>query len=976
MRVGRAVEEGSVQHRSGWSAVFMAALLLFVVAVPIVSAKLDSLWSSEFTFLVNTLEPACVPPELCFRFFDAKVRHAESGYRIAVRIEGVDNVYDLAKDLDEGRLKVVLTEGGGHTERPKIQPHYNLYFNFDEVLRQVPASLQFQHPPSGPIMLAFERAGAISEYRTLNITRADVGKLASLIIGTGQPGQVRVGVALMILLLALVTSLADARASGDLRLGRGTFASAMFVRWAAIAVAARIESLTVCLLTVLAIFLPWLAIASRFCSQRSLHAQGRLTATATKLIARLWQSSRSGDGVSAIELIVLTMSVAVFAYILWSGSSFRWSIFEERDFLEARQVLSHLKFPIYGPELLLGGHTIGSGLYLFLAPVVALWNDPVALLFLNRLLFVGMTLVLWWGIRDWSGPAGALFAVFALIASERIVALSYWPIHPNFSLFFAFLYACALLRGTVDGRRGWLIFSGVLLGMLIQLHFSYLLLLSCHVVLVLLGNYDRDRWTKPLAIATVFIPLAPFLVIDAVQGFPNISQISQRPRFHSLYPNMLFGNTRLLSLTLGWSQEVSGPLSNILSTLTMLMIALGMAIGLGSVAASTRSARMTPALAATVLFCVPAFELTFLGMGYNTRHTLAMVPGLFILAGFGFAGVVNVVGPAKQRLGTWLILPLLIALGVRAANSAAIERISRSEGEWAVDYRSRDTIARDIVVRLGVSPQVYARRTYWWWVGWSIDPEIYADTYRRSVISPAAQKSPLTSNQYVLVTSAAELPPFLQRVFVAEESRQVAEMYVHLARPRDNVAAPSANADTGVRLHPFLEKVDQLRGQPEGFARIGHARFGIATRDLFLGTMADSRIKMLITTEQDEVGGRGRLRWCVDSPTLGGHYQEIKTIWRPHLLLIPESGAAVEAKLASDVLGSLTYKAPRCGEAWSDRMGSWQMTFAIEGMFDQSFMPRPDLSQRRWPLDLAAPIRDSSLSPTAIAAWIATRFDR
>jgi hypothetical protein len=234
----------------------------------------------------------------------------------------------------------------------------------------------------------------------------------------------------------------------------------------------------------------------------------------------------------------------------------------------------------------------------------------------------------------------------------------------------------------------------------------------------------------------------------------------------------------------------------------------------------------------------------------------------------------------------------------------------------------------------------------------------------------------LTSDQYVLVTSAAELPPFLRRVFVAEESRQVAEMYVHLARPRDNVAAPSANADTGVRLHPFLEKVDQLWGRPEGFAHIGHAQVGTATRDLFLGTMADGRIKILISTEQNEVGGRGRLRWCVDSPTLGGHYQEIKTIWHPRLLLVPESGTSVEATLASDVLGSLTYKAPRCGEAWSDRMGPWQMTFAIEGMFDQSFMPRPDLSQRRWPLDLAAPIRDSSLPPTAIAAWIATRFDR
>jgi hypothetical protein len=974
---GRLAEKNSVPPRCERTAVLMAALLLFVVAVPIVSARLDSLWSSEFTFRVDNLEPACVPPGLCFRFFDAKVQHTESGYRIALWMEGIDNVYDLAKELDQEKLKVVPGPGSEGTELPTIQPHYDLYFNFDQAVQQVPASLQFKNSPPARITLAFERAGAMSEYRTLDITRGDVGKLASLTISMGQPGHLRVGAGLLILLLALTTSWADARASDSLGFGHGMFVHAVVVRWAALTAAAGIESLPICLLTVLAILLPWLAMASRFRKPgQSASTRGRLPAATTRLIAPLSQSSHSGGRMSPAELAVLVLSVGIFAYMLWSGSSFRWSIFEERDFLEARHVLSQLAFPIYGPELLLGGHTIGSSLYLLLAPVVALWNDPAVLLLLNRLLFLGMALVLWWGIRDWCGSAGALFAVFVLIASERILALSYWPIHPNFSLFFAFLYACALLRGAVDGRRGWLIFSGLLLGILTQLHFSYFLLLPCHVVLVVLGNYDRDRWTKPFAIAAFLIPLAPFLVIDAVQGFPNISQIAQRPRFHGLYPNKPFGNASLLPLVLGWSREISGPLSNVFSTLTTLLIALGIAIGLGSVAGPARLARMTPARGATALFCIPAFELTVLGMGYNTRHTLAMVPALFILAGFGFAGVMNVVGPAKQWLGTWLIFPLLMALGVRAANSVAIERIGRSEGEWAVDYRSRDAIARDMAIRLGASPQVYARRTYWWWVGWSIDPEIYADTYRRSVISPAAQKSPLTSDQYVLVTSAVELPPFLQRVFVAEESRQVAEMYVHLARPRDNVAAPSANADTGVRLHPFLEKVDQLRGQPEGFARIGHARFGTATRDLFLGTMADSRIKMLITTDQDEVGGRGRLRWCVDSPTLGGHYQEIKTIWRPRLLLIPESGTAIEAKLASDVLGSLTYKAPRCGEAWSDRMGPWQMTFAIEGMFDQSFMPRPDLSQRRWPLDLAAPIRDSSLPPTAIAAWIATRFDR
>jgi hypothetical protein len=974
---GRVAEERSGAQRSGGVAAFMAALLLFVVAVPIVSAKLDSLSSSEFTFLANTYEPACVPPGLCFRFLDAKVRYTAFGYRIAVRIEGADNLYDLAKDLDDGTLKLVSTAVGEATEMPTIRPHYDLYFNLDEAARQVPASLQFQNPPPARITFAFERAGAVSEYRTLDITRGNREGLASLLARTGQPGSLRVAAGVLVLLLALATSLLDARASASLGFGQTGFAAATGIRWAALAAAAAIGSITISLAAVLVVLLPWLAIVTQFRKRKPLvRTPGALSTTMAKPLDRLWQFSRYTDRVSAIELVVLMLSLGVFAYMVWSGSSFRWSIFEERDFLEARRVLSNLEFPIYGPELLLGGHTIGSSLYLFLAPVIALWNDPPVLLLVNRVLFLGIPLVLWWGLRDWCGPAGSLFAVFAFIASERIVALSYWPIHPNFSLFFAFLYACALLRGAIDGRRGWLIFSGILLGILIQLHFSYFLLLPCHILLVLLGNSDRDRWTRPLAIVVFFIPLIPFLVIDAVQGFPNIFQIAQRPRLHGMYPSTPFGNAGLLPLMLGWIDEGNGPLANVLSALTVLMIGLGCIIGLGSLAATTRGARMTPALAATVLVFVPAFELTVLGMGYNTRHTLAMIPGLFMLAGFGFAGVVNVLAPGRRWLGPWLTVPLVAVMCVRAANSADIEKVSRSEYEWAIDYRSREAIAKYLAVQLGMSPQLYATRTYWWWLGWSIDPEVYADIYRRSVPSPRAEKSVLTADEYVLVTSAAGLPPFLQQAFAVRESRPVADMYVHVARPKDNIAAPSANADSGVRLRPFLEQIDQLRSRLQEFARIGHGQFGSARRDLFLGTMADGRIKILISTEQDEVDGRGRLRWCVDSPSLNGHYQEFKTIWRPRLMLAPAAGEIVEAKLASDVLGGLLYKTPRCGEAWSERSGSWGATLASDGVFDQSFMPRPELSPQQRVLDFDAPIRNTSLSQAAVSQWLEGRFER
>ena len=105
-------------------------------------------------------------------------------------------------------------------------------------------------------------------------------------------------------------------------------------------------------------------------------------------------------------------------------------------------------------------------------------------------------------------------------------------------------------------------------------------------------------------------------------------------------------------------------------------------------------------------------------------------------------------------------------------------KIAQSEGEWAVDYKSREAIATDLATRLGVSPEVYARRTFWWWVGWSIEPSMYARIYRR--VAPADAQGPiLPDNHYVLITPEAQLPPFLEVLFQSHGSRPVGTMHVH-----------------------------------------------------------------------------------------------------------------------------------------------------------------------------------------------------
>src|SRR5262249_13667138 len=159
--------------------------------------------------------------------------------------------------------------------------------------------------------------------------------------------------------------------------------------------------------------------------------------------------------------------------------------------------------------------------------------------------------------------------------------------------------------------------------------------------------------------------------------------------------------------------------------------------------------------------------------------------------------------------------------------------------------------------------------------------------------------------------------------------------------PRKQSPLPSGNADTGVRLAPFLQGVDQLRGLPAHFTHIGQEKVGSALRDLFLGATAQGRIKLMVTTERSEAEGQGRLRWCTDSPSLNGHYQEFKMIWRPKLAFAPEIGAPVEADVAHDVLGSLAYKAPHCGEFRAEQIGCGAMSFEFDGVLDRSCKPRP-----------------------------------
>lgn len=953
---------------SVWSAV-LAIAFLAILTVPHVAAKLKSLPKSDVLYKATDTSPACSSTGLCLQFQSSGwADRQSSGVRVPAHIIGVENLFQLKVLIESGDLKIGIDRGSTGAGAVSLFPHYRNFHNAHEVNQKVAVSLHFEEPSvqRGPLFLQHGENRSASRALSLTVESTGLGLWGALYAPALAGG--------LIFLLLIATSFVEARTTEATPLGHIGFAAILVARLLAVAIAKETLSAIPFTLTVAVILLPWLSLLSL--SQRFIRARIGLAERGLSRLDRLIQRTSAAPSATLPQpfvLLTLAAILGVFAYCLWFTDSFRWSVFEERDFLEARQLTAHWTPPLFGPQLLGGGATPGGALYVLLTPVVALWNDPRVLHLLNQFLFLAIPLLIWWTLRK-REPAGALFAALAFVSSQTVIALSYWPIHPNFSLAVGFFYAYAIIRGSVDGHKGWLIVSGFLLGLLFQLHFSYFMLLPCHIVLASFANC-RGKLLKTAAVAAVFALLIPNLIADGLAEFSNIRQIAAMPRFHPEYViSAPAANTHLLRLTMEWLRQLPGLLANPWAHILALMSGVGIGSAIFWLSgAHGNGRRLTLSIAAAVLCCGPLFCLSALGMGYNSRHTISIVPGLFLLIGVGF-GAMTRIFPAAWRgpAGAIAVLGFLAVIGVRLADSPRLAEVTSRQGEWAVDYRQREAIADDLIARLGVTPELYQSRVYWWWIGWSMAPEIFADAYRKFANQGRRPERSPAPTDFFLVTNK-DVPLFLRVAFDVHEGSPVGPVYVYRATAKKQFQnpIPSGNSDTGVRLQPFLRQVDLVSQPQSGFVRLGQTAAPAVKQDLLLGTMADGRIKVLVTTRYDN----GRLRWCVDSPSLNGHYQEIKTLWRPRLIVRPSVGASREFPLARDVLGNLLYKTPQCGEAQWDGALSFELYFAVDGIFDQSFMNQPKLSKEEYRLDNAPTIAKSTIDKNSVSMWMNRRFE-
>src|SRR5262249_28314045 len=131
----------------------VAFLLLSIVTIPVAVALLDLLLSFVLA-LLRPPAPTYVPSGVRLCFLPGPSVRVASGYAVPVRIEGADNVFEVAQALEAGTLRTIVADGS-LSATPTIEPSYRLYINLDEAERRIPAALVFPEPPPPRLTLAF-----------------------------------------------------------------------------------------------------------------------------------------------------------------------------------------------------------------------------------------------------------------------------------------------------------------------------------------------------------------------------------------------------------------------------------------------------------------------------------------------------------------------------------------------------------------------------------------------------------------------------------------------------------------------------------------------------------------------------------------------------------------------------------------------------------------------------------------------------
>lgn len=182
-----------------------------------------------------------------------------------------------------------------------------------------------------------------------------------------------------------------------------------------------------------------------------------------------------------------------------------------------------------GPTASVGGFFTGPIYYYFMAPFLWLFRlDPVGPAIMVALFGIATVFLVYFVGKEFFGRKAGLIAAALYAVSPLVIAYSRSSWNPNPLPFFSLLAILFVYKGVQKTSLRYLVLSGIMLGIALQLHYIATFLGVAVAFYILLARFYLKQGEIKTYVTVFFgflIGLSPFLAFEVTHGFQNIRTV-------------------------------------------------------------------------------------------------------------------------------------------------------------------------------------------------------------------------------------------------------------------------------------------------------------------------------------------------------------------------------------------------------------------------------------------------------------------
>lgn len=228
-----------------------------------------------------------------------------------------------------------------------------------------------------------------------------------------------------------------------------------------------------------------------------------------------------------VAILVLILGVGAFLRLYRISEYMTFLGDEGRDMLVVKRMIVDHKFTLLGPTASVGGFFMGPIYYYFMTPFLWAWQlDPVGPAIMVALFGIATIYLVYLCGKQFFGIREGLMAAGLYAISPQIINYSRSSWNPNIVPFFALGIIYLLWKIAVGSSWVILFWVGLLFGIGVQLHYTFLFLGAVIVVYLFIYSREGLHWSDVLrGIGGFIIGWGPFLAFELRHGFPNTISI-------------------------------------------------------------------------------------------------------------------------------------------------------------------------------------------------------------------------------------------------------------------------------------------------------------------------------------------------------------------------------------------------------------------------------------------------------------------